>query len=179
VTSLFSAEEKLHKANALLQTTIDMARVQMQASLSAYPRNILDMRLEDYLQMLSSPTIPPRKESRKTKDQSIPPAPPNKTPRIARPGETVYSARGSPIFIPQIKRPTNTVTAAVEPSDEDEENEPSFDTASDKSSSNESLSLPDEAAYTAQVIQEERNKLVSSEGFFSRSSSMYHRSSGT
>lgn len=147
--------------------------------MSAYPRHILDMRLEDFLQLSTSTATLAAKESsnKGSSNQSVPPPHPQKTPRMARAGETVYSARGSPLIIPQTRA---TVPPALGSSDDEEDNEPSFDTASDKSSSSESLSLPDEAAYTAQVIEEEkRNRILSSEGVFPRSSSMFHRSSGT
>lgn len=165
-------------ANQALQVSIESARAQMIASISAFPRHVLTMRLEEYLNPTTLSTAPHSKSSKRASNNSVPSIQqPHKTPRAAKPGEIVYSARGSPIVFLHA-RGGDGAAAAVESSDEDE-NEPSFDTASDKSASSESFSLPDEAAYTAQVIEQERNRIMSSEGFFPRSSSMFHRSSSS
>lgn len=176
-----AAENRIRMAKQALQVSIESARAQMIASISAFPRHVLTMRLEEYLNPTPIPTAPHSKSinskrsssnTRSSMQQHL-----HKTPRVAKPGEIVYSARGSPIVLLQA-RGGGLAAAAVESSDEEGE-EPSFDTASDKSSSSESFSLPDEAAYTAQVMEQERNRILSSEGFFPRSSSMFHRSSSS
>lgn len=177
-----AAENRIRMAKQALQVSIESARAQMIASISAFPRHVLTMRLEEYLNPTPIPTAPHSKSinskrsssnTRSSMQQHL-----HKTPRVAKPGEIVYSARGSPIVLLQARGGGLAAAAAVESSDEEGE-EPSFDTASDKSSSSESFSLPDEAAYTAQVMEQERNRILSSEGFFPRSSSMFHRSSSS
>lgn len=166
-------------ANQALQVSIESARAQMIASISAFPRNILSMRLEEYL---SPQEVPQSKDKKRLSAPIAAPAKANKTPRAARFGEIVYSARGSPIVLNGIKGalPAAQASSEDEQGDADEgDAEPFFDTASDKSESSESFSLPDEAAYTAQVMEQERNRIMSSEGYFPRSSSMFHRTSSS
>jgi hypothetical protein len=173
----YKVEERIKEAEQALQLSIKFAEAQMMNSILARNRDVMLMRMEDYLEKGAQPAQSALEGTKKrSSSQSIPLPRSHKTPRVARAGEIVYSARGSPILIAP---PKPTTAAAVSSEDEEGENEPFFDTASDKSSSSESFSLPDEAAYTAQVIQEEKNRILSSEGFFPRSSSMYHRSSGT
>ena len=160
-------------ANQALQVSIESARAQMIASISAFPRHILSMRLEEYLNPVLPPAPALEQQGKRKHGGSIHPGAvrPDKVPRAARPGEIVYSMSGSPIAL--------SALGSVGLASSDEEDEPSFDTASDKSSTSESFSLPDEVAYTAQVMEQERNRILSSDGFLPRSSSMFHRSSST
>jgi hypothetical protein len=165
-------------AQQALQVSLESARAQMIAGISAFPKNILMMRLEDFLQPTTLSTVEPAKDTKAAQRHSnVPIRPINKMPRAAKPGEIVYSARGSPITIS--KRISVAKPQSSDDDDDEEGDEPSFDTASEKSSASESFSLPDEAAYTAQVMEQERNRILSSEGAFPRSSSMFHRSSSS
>ena len=168
----------------------------MIASIYAYPRNVLSMRIEDYLCPPLLPLDPTSSSSRDKKSDKItkrqsgqqgmtmiaPIAPitttSNRAPRKARSGEIVYSARGSPILLHRRSKGAPQKPDPISDEDEEEE-EPFFDTASDNSISSESFSLPDEAAYTAQVMEQERNRMLSSEGYFPRSSSIFHRTSSS
>jgi hypothetical protein len=136
--------------------------------------------VEDFLNQV--PVDPTPTEARYEKPSNIQaavPAPSNKRPRIAKPGEVVYSARGSPILIQRVYG-AGEVCLSDGDDDDDNEEEPSFDTAGDNSVTSESFSLPDVAAITAEVEKEHnRNKILSSEGYYPRSSSTsgrFHRS---
>ncbi|UZJ57237.1 hypothetical protein CBS101457_006557 [Exobasidium rhododendri] len=163
-------DKELLKARQALEMSIISARAQMEVGILVYPRSVLMTKVEDFInQKSSADSSMTAKYDKASHDQAIAPAPSSKRPRIAKPGEVVYSARGSPILLQRLFD-AGEVTIS---DDEDDENgeEPSFDTAGDDSIRSESFSLPDVAAITAEVEKEHnRNKILSSEGYQPRSS---------
>lgn len=176
--SLCTVDKELQKARQALEMSIVSARAQMEVGILVYPRSILMTKMEDFIcqtPFLTDPDL--SKMNKMTQNQVLPPAPSNKRPRIAKPGEVVYSSRGSPILI-QRSFGINGVECSEDDDEDEDEEEPSFDTAGDNSVTSESFSLPDVAAITAEVEKEHRNKILSSEGYYPRSSasSRFHRS---
>lgn len=169
-----AVEKELQNARRALEMSIVSARAQMEVSILSYPRSILMTKMEDFTNQTPAPNPITSKNDKESHAHPTTIPQTNKRPRIAKPGEVVYSARGSPIMIQRLFGGGEVMSS------DDDDDEPSFDTASDKSVTSESFSLPDEAAYTKQVMEEEeRKKILSSEGAFPRSSSMFHRSSSS